>query len=105
MAKLTESYLRRIIKQVMNEMNDGPFINKPSMRNPPDARMGNAADEYYMSGFDSIEEVAKRLGVDPVALEAFINKEKAEEDEMYSGMSDEDLLAELRKRKLAPRRK
>jgi hypothetical protein len=103
--KLTESYLRGIIKQVMNEMNDGPFINKPSMRNPPDARMGNAADEYYMSGFDSIEEVAKRLGVDPVALEAFINKEKAEEDEMYSGMSDEDLLAELRKRKLAPRRK
>lgn len=105
MAKLTESYLRNMIKQVMNEMHDGPFVNKPSMRNPPDADLYNASDVYHMGGFESIEEIAANLGVDPVELSNFITQKKAEEDEMYSGMSDEDLLAELRKRKLSPKRK
>jgi hypothetical protein len=92
MAKLTESYLRGMIKQVMNEMYD----DSP-------AALGNAADEYSMGGFDSIEETAKRLGVDPMKLKAFVEAEQAGASAMYDEMGDDpnDYIAESRRRKLA----
>ena len=96
MARLTERYLRNMIKQVMNEMYDDS-----------EAALGNAADEYHMGGFDTIEETAKRLGVNPMKLKAFIEKEQAGASAMYDEMGDDpnDYLAEARKRKLAPRRR
>jgi hypothetical protein len=100
MAKLTESYLRGMIKQVMNEMYD----------DSPEA-MGNAADEYSMGGFDSIEETAARLGVNPMKLKAFIEKEQAGASAMYDEMGDDpnDYLAErkrfLSNSRTAPKRR
>ena len=103
MAKLTESYLRSMIKQVINEMND--------MYDDSPAAINNAANEYDLGGFDSIEETAKRLGVNPMKLKAFIEKEQAGASAMYDEMGDDpnDYLAErkrlLSKSRTAPRRK
>ena len=96
MAKLTESYLRGMIKQVMNEMYD----------DSPEA-LNNAANEYDLGGFDSIEETAKRLGVNPMKLKDFIEKEQAGASAMYDEMGDDpnDYIAESRRRKLAPKRR
>ena len=92
MAKLTESYLRGMIKQVMNEMYD----DSP-------AALGNAADLYHMGDLDTtIEEIAKELNVDPVKLAAFIEQEQAQadafDDEM-AGYEEDDGMYESRKRK------
>jgi hypothetical protein len=91
MAKLTESYLRGMIKQAINEMHD--------MYDDSPEAMGNAADEYSMGGFDSIEETAKRLGVNPMKLKAFIEQEQAGASAMYDEMGDDpnDYLAERKK--------
>jgi hypothetical protein len=95
MAKLTESYLRGMIKQVMNEMYDDSH-----------EALNNAANEYDLGGFDTIEETAERLGVDPMKLKAFIEKEQAGMDAMYDQLGDNpDDLYESRRRKLAPKRK
>lgn len=87
MAKLTESYLRNMIKQVMNEMYD----------DSPEA-LGNAADEYSMGGFDSIEETAKRLGVNPMKLKGFVEAEQAKGAALDRELGDNPL-AESRKSK------
>ena len=99
MAKLTESYLRSMIKQVMNEMHD--------MYDDSPAAINNAANEYDLGGLDSIEETAKRLGVNPMKLKAFIEQEQAQADSFNDMMGDDpnDYLAEARKRKLAQKRR
>ena len=85
MAKLTESYLRGMIKQVLNEMYDDS-----------DEALGNAADEYHMSGFDTIEETAERLGVNPMKLKAFVEAEHAKNSALDAEMGD-DYLAERKR--------
>ena len=103
MAKLTERYLRNMIKQAINEMHD--------MYDDSPAAINNAANEYDLGGLDSIEETAKRLGVNPMKLKAFIEQEQAQADSFNDMMGDDpnDYLAErkrlLSKSRTAPRRR
>jgi hypothetical protein len=62
--KLTESMLRSMIKQVLKEMYD----------DSEDA-LQDAVNDYALSGFDTVEEVAERNGVDPKKLHKLIDRQ------------------------------
>ena len=101
MAKLTESYLRGMIKQVMNEMYDDSH-----------EALEASADLWDMGGEGSeeaIREAAAYYKVDPAKLKAFLEAEFARNEAEEKGMSKDpnDYLAE-RKRvaaRTAPKRK
>ena len=101
MAKLTESYLRNMIKQVMNEM----YHNDNN-----DNHVAAAVDEWRLSGDATVAEIAAlpefaERGVTAHAMEMYLKRE----DEEMAALGDPDEvyndLMEARKRKLAQKRK
>ena len=96
MAKLTESYLRKLIKQVMRE-NMGS-------ENPDDVE--HAVEQWYMAGDATVEEIAAEFGVSAAAMHRSIDEDErkraAEDQGDYEDPYD---LLESRRKRTAPKRK
>jgi len=111
MAKLTESYLRNMIKQVMNEMTPDKIrtasLNYGGTAGPSkySDNVVAAANEYDTGG--DLEETAKHYGIDPIQLRQFLDEEQELVKQMYTQMDElgVDELAESRRRRMAPKRK
>ena len=87
MARLTESYLRRMIKQVMKE-NMGS-------ENPDD--VANAVDQWYLAGDASVEEIAAEMGVSAAAMHRMIDEDERKDAEIDDEEDPYDLMESLKK--------
>jgi predicted DNA-binding protein YlxM (UPF0122 family) len=88
MAKLTESYLRKLIKQVMRE-NMGS-------ENPDDVE--RAVEQWYMAGDATVEEIAAEFGVSAAAMHRSIDEDERKAAEDQGDYEDTyDLLESLKK--------
>lgn len=111
MAKLTESYLRNMIKQVMNEMTPDKIrtasLNYGGTAGPSkySDNVVAAANEYDTGG--DLEETAKHYGIDPVQLRQFLDEEQELVKQMYK--KDEfgttRPMDESRRTRMAPKRR
>jgi hypothetical protein len=115
MAKLTESYLRNMIKQVMNEMTQDDIQRaKVQYGGTPTGdkthHIAAAVDEWRLSGDATLAEIASlpefaERGVTAYDMEMFLKQE----DEEMAKLGDPDEvyndLMEARKRKLAQKRR
>lgn len=98
MARLTESYLRRLIKQVVKEnMGSDSFED-----------VAHAVDQWYLAGDATVEEIAAELGVSAAAMHKMLDMME-EEDAREAEEEDPYDMYESRKRattkKVAPKRK
>lgn len=87
MARLTESYLRKMIKQVMKE-NMGS-------ENPDD--VANAVDQWYMAGDATVEEIAAEMGVSAAAMHRMIDEDERKNAEIDDEEDPYDLMESLKK--------
>lgn len=87
MARLTESYLRRMIKQVMKE-NMGS-------ENPDD--VADAVDQWYMAGDATVEEIAAEMGVSAAAMHRMIDEDERKNAEIDDEEDPYDLMESLKK--------
>ena len=87
MAKLTESYLRRMIKQVMKE-------NMGSEK-PDD--VADAVDQWYMAGDATVEEIAAEMGVSAAAMHRMIDEDERKNAEIDDEEDPYDLMESLKK--------
>ena len=87
MAKLTEAYLKKMIKQVMKE-NMGS-------ENPDD--VAHAVDQWYMAGDASVEEIAAEFGVSAAAMHRMIDEDERKDAEIDDEEDPYDLMESLKK--------
>ena len=90
MAKLTESYLRKLIKQVMRE----------NMGSEDPEEVAQAVDLWYMAGDATVEEIAAERGVSAAAMHRIIDEDEKRDAEASTQTEEEDpydLLESLKK--------
>ena len=99
MAKLTERYLRNMIKQVMNEMGEMGGMGGMSA-SPMDQALNS-----LRRAFDYLNDAA--LTADSEAKQSINSalEELMTVQEALSSIDEDYMLSESRKRKLAPRRR
>jgi hypothetical protein len=95
MAKLTEAYLRSVIKQVLKE----------NMGSEDPEEVAEAVDLWYMAGDATVEEIAAERGVSAAAMHRVIDEDERRDTEArnapggneYEDEDPYDLLESLKK--------